>query len=652
MPESGYRFLYFFLFIAAALFIPAASGIPTVPENPGYEDYTGTTTGQQLYIYADSDDWPEANNFELRVEDYRVGSYVDHLASGGNVCEIYYRAEDRYSRSTIDLSGLYSGVDELDTDGVTLRSYSPGTVVRQNQQTFRHGGGFEFEEQDHRSADEGLVGDATSDYNAYGLFNAISDDRHKDGTGLSGEYISDPADRSLRVSYGSSGRNELYGDLLCINPREKEVVDRAQWHLCSGHISYTREAQDGTEWECLETGEWVRADEFKFEGLGSPHRGGMNQAPENTIQAFENTRLIGLQSAEFDVRVTGDGEFIVHHDSNAERRTHSQNPNMPSIFPVSQLSSDDLIGLQARAEYAEGYDGGYCDGDPCMSDWDGWDYTVGQEESVSGGGHAVDAHHRYAYIPSLAETLDYFEEHNMVPRIDLKGQAREHPATAREVYRMVEERGMVDSSIFFQLPSDCGSDWFGLGSWGCEWKGLEAIEEASNGEAVTAASYRGDIDRVWDALDEAEDADVDIIDTSLDFPGWCEASTFAEEAHDRGMGFAGIRSPEDTSQQKRMEIVLNGVYTSANTPEWLKDRIEEVNERDSRELEIPECLPPREPDISAQIASDLKEAAGEFEPATEDDRLPYLTGKVSYNINDRTWGPSPSVIKKVEDINE
>ncbi len=641
-----------FLFLVLALF-SASTFAGTHDIETVSSEYTGTDAGQQIYIYADSDNWPDVNNFELRTEASRASMYVDHLASSGDVCEIYYREEDRYSRSSINL-GFLPGVDELDTDGVTLRSYSPGTVLRRNQQTFRHTTGFEFEEQDHRSADEGLVGEATTDYNAYGLFNEMSDDRHQDGTGLSGGEVSNPVERSLRVNDGASGKNELYGDLLCIN--SNVGVDRAQWHLCPRDTPITREAEDGTQWECLDSGVWVREDQFEFEGLGSPHRGGMFQAPENTIQAFENTRLIGLQSAEFDIRVTNDNDFIVHHDTTGERRTHSQ--DTPLSGAISRMDSEDLVGIQARAEYAEGYSGGYCDGEPCMSDWHGWEYTVGsQDVDFSDAEHNLSAHHRYAYIPSLDETLDYFNRHNMVPRIDLKGPTRDDPDTALQVYEMVEERDMVESSIFFSLPSDCGTGLFGLGSFSCEWEGLEAIEQASGGDAVTSASYRGDIDNLWDALEEADDADMDIIDTSLEFEGWCEASNFVEEVHDRGMGFAGVRGPQlddydgnDNNPQKRMEVILNGVYTSADTPEWLRDRIQEVNDRNADELHMPDCLPPREPAVSAEIASDLKEAAGDFEPATEDDYLPYLTGNVTYNIPDRAFGQNPGEITKVEDV--
>lgn len=592
--------------------------------------YSGLHQGQQLYISADTDDWPEADNFVLLREEDRIHRYVDHLASRGNTCEIYFQDQDRYSRSTIDITFLVPGVDELDTDGVTLRSYSEDTKISKNQDTFRHSAGFEFEEQDHRSAER--------DYNAYGLFNAMSDDFHKTGTGLDGQDL----DSWTRLR--PDGENTLYGDLICANPEETRD-HRSKWNVCArDDAPYSITSEEGTEWDCTESGQWFKQGDYAYHGLGSIHRGGLAQAPENTLQAFENTRLIGLQSAEFDVHITQDEEFVVHHDSTIERRLHSQ-PGSPDTH-IRNLDADEIIGVQARAEYIEGFSD-----DPDISNYEGWDYTVSQELVEGEEGHEKGADYNYAYIPGLGETLDYFNKHNMVPRIDLKGPVREDPEKAEQVYEMVKNRGMVDSSIFFQLPSDCGKTWFGLGSFECEWKGLEAIESVSEGEAVTAASYRGDIDYMYDALDEADDAGMDILDTNADFDSWCAASRFAEEVHEKGLGHAGIAADtgEDSPVQKEREMLFNGVYASADTPEWLKDRIDNVNNQESSELDLPSCLPSQKHNTSAEIAQDLKSSAGEFNSVSENESLPYLTGNVSYNIHQTTWRPNPAEIVTFED---
>jgi glycerophosphoryl diester phosphodiesterase len=44
------------------------------------------------------------------------------------------------------------------------------------------------------------------------------------------------------------------------------------------------------------------------------HRGAWGAAGENTLAAFENAINLGVDMIEFDVRRTGDGRLVVHHD--------------------------------------------------------------------------------------------------------------------------------------------------------------------------------------------------------------------------------------------------------------------------------------------------------------------------------------------------
>ena len=44
------------------------------------------------------------------------------------------------------------------------------------------------------------------------------------------------------------------------------------------------------------------------------HGGDSQQAPENTLAAFEHAILRGADSIEFDVHMTKDGELVIHHD--------------------------------------------------------------------------------------------------------------------------------------------------------------------------------------------------------------------------------------------------------------------------------------------------------------------------------------------------
>ena len=51
------------------------------------------------------------------------------------------------------------------------------------------------------------------------------------------------------------------------------------------------------------------------------HRGGMNEAPENTFAAFDNAVKEGIDVLELDTRISADGEIVVFHDSTLDRTT-------------------------------------------------------------------------------------------------------------------------------------------------------------------------------------------------------------------------------------------------------------------------------------------------------------------------------------------
>ncbi len=48
------------------------------------------------------------------------------------------------------------------------------------------------------------------------------------------------------------------------------------------------------------------------------HRGAWGEAPENSLAAFEHAVALSVDMIEFDVRRTGDGKLVVHHDANLD----------------------------------------------------------------------------------------------------------------------------------------------------------------------------------------------------------------------------------------------------------------------------------------------------------------------------------------------
>src|SRR5882672_8892 len=65
------------------------------------------------------------------------------------------------------------------------------------------------------------------------------------------------------------------------------------------------------------------------------HRGGGALAPENTIEAFDNGLRLGADGIELDVRLSRDGEVVVHHDRTLDRTTALRGP-------IAQCATDEL----------------------------------------------------------------------------------------------------------------------------------------------------------------------------------------------------------------------------------------------------------------------------------------------------------------------
>lgn len=85
---------------------------------------------------------------------------------------------------------------------------------------------------------------------------------------------------------------------------------------------------------------------------GSPlvigHRGAAAVRPENTLPAFQHALDVGVDAVEFDVRVTGDGVAVVHHDASTLRTCGEHQL-------IEQSSIGALRRLDAGATFAGEY---------------------------------------------------------------------------------------------------------------------------------------------------------------------------------------------------------------------------------------------------------------------------------------------------------
>lgn len=71
----------------------------------------------------------------------------------------------------------------------------------------------------------------------------------------------------------------------------------------------------------------------------SAHRGGSEDAPEATYEAYKRSVDSGAEYVEFDIRRTKDGEFVVYHDEHA-------NDTGPALAAISYQQLCDQAGYQ------------------------------------------------------------------------------------------------------------------------------------------------------------------------------------------------------------------------------------------------------------------------------------------------------------------
>ncbi len=82
------------------------------------------------------------------------------------------------------------------------------------------------------------------------------------------------------------------------------------------------------------------------------HRGAAAEAPENTIEAFDLSVLLGADALELDVQRAGDGTLVVIHDSTVDRTTEADGP--VAGFSGAEL---DRLGVPALEEVLQRYAG-------------------------------------------------------------------------------------------------------------------------------------------------------------------------------------------------------------------------------------------------------------------------------------------------------
>ncbi len=80
------------------------------------------------------------------------------------------------------------------------------------------------------------------------------------------------------------------------------------------------------------------------------HRGASAHAPENTLAAFRLALEQGAPAIEFDVKLSADGQVVIHHDPTLERTTNGRGA-------LRQYTLQELKRLDAGAWFAPSFRG-------------------------------------------------------------------------------------------------------------------------------------------------------------------------------------------------------------------------------------------------------------------------------------------------------
>ena len=71
------------------------------------------------------------------------------------------------------------------------------------------------------------------------------------------------------------------------------------------------------------------------------HRGGGNEAPENTVAGIETAYELGAYGSEIDIQRTKDGAYVILHDGNFERVAgDKRKPEEMTLKQIQKLSVD------------------------------------------------------------------------------------------------------------------------------------------------------------------------------------------------------------------------------------------------------------------------------------------------------------------------
>ena len=142
--------------------------------------------------------------------------------------------------------------------------------------------------------------------------------------------VAAPADAAgIYLHRGSRGANvkTLESRLHTLGLLSRAAVDRRYRHSTWKAVKRFQRSHGIRVTGNTNTRTWNQVAAAYRRAIATPprvtaHRGGRDERPENTLEAFRNAVAIGADAVEFDVRSTADHRLVVLHDRTLDRTTN------------------------------------------------------------------------------------------------------------------------------------------------------------------------------------------------------------------------------------------------------------------------------------------------------------------------------------------
>jgi len=184
--------------------------------------------------------------------------------------------------------------------------------------------------------------------------------------------------------------------------------------------------------------------------LNIAHRGARAFAPENTLAAFQKAKTFACQLFEMDVRLSKDGELMVHHDEQLTRCTDvkAKFPDRTS-YSIWNFTYEELNSLDAGSWYIEQLSLPYTQRQEFLQ-------TLTDDELAQFVRPQDRTHYASGNIklPTLKQTLEFARHADMMVNIELKIQPNVTTELTEQVVKLVEVMNMEHQVLISSFAHD------------------------------------------------------------------------------------------------------------------------------------------------------------------------------------------------------